>query len=309
VCRYELISVYGTWGKPIKDCWACTFVAPTQHFFLSTSNHFISKWSAPKLGWHLNEVNPNIEKYTDLWLGNDSNDNSIFVPLCGKSVDLAFLASHEKVSHVVGIDIVRVAAEQFALEHPDLSMTEVISDETSDRETCNEDRTEQSCEAVSKGDKCWPASNILRGNGITFLLGDLFDFMSMSNEEISTCTKINLPFDAIYDRASMIAIEPSRRQDYVDLLGSMLRPGGSILLVTIEKRTVAEEGAKLSGPPFSIDEEQVRQLYEGHEWVESIALLEEKNEIATDADKERWEARGVSEAYELVFLIRKKEND
>jgi thiopurine S-methyltransferase len=131
----------------------------------------------------------------------------------------------------------------------------------------------------------------------------------MSNEEISTCTKINLPFDAIYDRASMIAIEPSRRQDYVALLGSMLRPGGSILLVTIEKRTVAEEGAKLSGPPFSIDEEQVRQLYEGHEWVESIALLEEKNEIATDADKERWEARGVSEAYELVFLIRKKEND
>ena len=42
-----------------------------------------------------------------------------YLPLCGKSVDLAYLASHPTISHVVGIDPVRNAAVDFAAEeHP-----------------------------------------------------------------------------------------------------------------------------------------------------------------------------------------------
>lgn len=229
-------------------------------------------------------------------------------------MDLAHLASHSKVSHVVGIDIVRDAAEQFASEHPELSMLEYTNEGT----TCEEDERDQRiCKAASDTKECTLINgSLFRGKGITFLLGDLFDFMTMSNEDRSICisreksdsdtAKESSQFDAIYDRASMIAIEPTKRQDYTTLLGSMLRPGGSILLITIEKRTVMKEDAKLSGPPFSIDEMQVRQFYEGQDWVESISLLEEKNEINSDTDRERWMERGVSEAYELVFLIRKK---
>jgi thiopurine S-methyltransferase len=269
-----------------------------------------SQWAAPKLGWHLNDVNPLLEKYTDLWLGIDVENNSVFVPLCGKSVDLAHLASHPKVSHVVGIDIVRDAAEQFASEHPELSMLEYANEIT----TCQGDETDQSCKATSDKECSLINGSLFRGKGITFLLGDLFDFMTMSSDERLNCINRDKPdaskdssqFDAIYDRASMIAIEPTKRQDYTILLGSMLRPGGSILLITIEKRTIIKEEAKLSGPPFSIDEMQVRQFYEGLDWVESITLLEERNEINSDADAERWKERGVSEAYELVFLIRKK---
>lgn len=268
------------------------------------------KWEAPKLGWHLEGVNPNLEKYNEIWLG-DTDKNSAFVPLCGKSEDLAYLASHSKVSHVVGIDIVRDAAEQFASEHPELSMVELAGDGTT---TCAQDGAEQSCKAPSDGESALATASFFRGKNISFLLGDLFDFMGMTNDERSNCINRGLPeaeqkksqFDAIYDRASMIAIEPSKRQDYVALLGSILRPGGSILLVTIEKRTCIKEESKLSGPPFSIEEKTVRQFYERQDWVESVTLLEERNEIVTDADKERWEARGVSEAYELVFLIRKK---
>lgn len=265
------------------------------------------KWEAPKLGWHLNEVNPNLEKYSDIWLGDSDNKNSVFVPLCGKSVDLAYLASHSKVSNVVGIDIVRDAAEQFSKEHPELAMVEFTVDET-----CTQ---EESCKAAVSQDCALANASFFCGKGVTFLLGDLFDFMNMSYDQRRSCinrrasavSKENKSqFDAIYDRASMIAIEPSKRQDYVSLLNTMLRPGGSILLITIEKRICIKAESKFSGPPFSIDEKQVRQLYEGQDWVESISLLEEKNEIASDADKERWEARGVSEAYELVFLVRKK---
>ena len=257
------------------------------------------KWSAPKLGWHLDSVNPNLEKYTDLWLGGKDDNNIIFVPLCGKSVDLAYLASHSKVSHVVGIDIIRDSAEQFAKEHTDLSMAEFALNEMRD--------TEQSCTA--KKECASSKQGYFQGKGITFLIGDLFDFSSISDGvNVEHTIQKEGKFEAIYDRASMIAIEPSKRLDYIALLGSLLHPGGSILLITIEKRQVIKEGVKTSGPPFSIDEAHVRKLYEGQEWVESISLIEERNEIQTDADRERWEARGVSEAYELVFLIRKKQN-
>lgn len=45
--------------------------------------------------------------------------------MCGKSIDLAYLATHPQVSYVVGIDIVHDAVEQFMVEHPELSINEV----------------------------------------------------------------------------------------------------------------------------------------------------------------------------------------
>ena len=258
----------------------------------------------------MNGVNPHLEKYANLWLGSDDsnyNRGSIFVPLCGKTVDLVWLS---KIANVVGIDIVREAAEQFAIEHPELSMIEYQGDEMSD--ICDGD-----LQNLKSATECTLSKqSFFVGENLTFLIGNLFDFMTLSNKEMSRClnrsTKIeqssqnNSFFDAIYDRASMIAIEPSLRQDYVNLLGSMLQPGGSILLITIEKREVIRDETKISGPPFSIDESLVRLFYEGLDWVKSVTLLETQNQIITDADKEKWEARGVMEAYELVFLIRKK---
>ena len=284
---------------------------PTLSALDDVRSFWSEKWSAPKLGWHLDSVNPNLEKYTDLWLGGKA-DNNIFVPLCGKSVDLAYLALHSRVSHVVGIDIIRDSAEQFAQEHPELSLSEFTLSQRDTASDLGGDDAEQSCTATKECESS--RQSYFGGKGITFLIGDLFDIASISDDVQKVHSEHAIPkekedkFEAIYDRASMIAIEPSKRHDYISLLGSLLRPGGSILLVTIEKRQVIKEGAKSSGPPFSIDEAHVRKLYEGQEWVQSISLIEERNEIQTDADRERWEARGVSEAYELVFLIRKKQN-
>lgn len=53
-------------------------------------------------------------------------------------------------------------------------------------------------------------------------------------------------------------------------------------------------------------ESEVRQLYESQEWVESVELLEEVNDLTTDEDKERWAKKGVLELFELVFVVRKK---
>lgn len=233
-------------------------------------------------------MNPHLQKYNDLLFENDES-NRIFVPLCGKSVDMAFLATNPKVSHVVGIDIIKQAAEDFAEEHPALSMKKFQS--------------EESCDATSTG-------SIFHGDDITIIVDDLFNLLQMENEDrakyITLGSTVSYLFDSIYDRASMVAIDPSLRNDYAAYMGNILRPGGIMLLVTLDRRKVTNDAAKRDGPPFSIDESEVRQLYESQEWVDTVELLEEVNDLTSDDDKKRWEKKGVLELHELVFVIRKK---
>lgn len=240
-------------------------------------------------------MNPHLQKYTDILLlqseeedGNSTLTSRVFVPLCGKSVDLAYLSSHPKVSHVVGIDIVRTAAEEFAAEHPELLLEEEKVESNDDCANNVEGNVvEKECSSQSTISK-------FNGTSLTFLIGDLF---AVPTED---------RFDSIYDRASMIAIHPSLREDYVTLMGKLLQPGGSILLVSLDRRETTTDEAKKDGPPFSINEHEIRQLYESMSWVESVTKLEEVNDLTSDADRERWEKKGVLELYEIVFLIRKK---
>ena len=209
---------------------------------------------------------------------------------------MAFLATNPKVSHVVGIDIIKQAAEDFAEEHPALSMKKF--------------QPEESCDATSSG-------SIFHGDDITIIVDDLFNLLQMEDEDRAKYITLGSTaraedgstsylFDSIYDRASMVAIDPSLRNDYASFMGDILRPGGVMLLVTLDRRKVTNDAAKRDGPPFSIDESEVRQLYESQEWVDTVELLEEVDDLTSDDDKKRWEKKGVLELHELVFVIRKK---
>jgi thiopurine S-methyltransferase len=251
-------------------------------------------------------VNPHLQKYGDI-LVPDSESNRVFVPLCGKSVDMAYLASTERVSRVVGIDIIKQAAEEFAQDHPTLALTEF-------QLANNNVDSEQSCDAETT-----TGTSVFHGNGISIMVDDLFNVLHMPNEERakymtqgSTFSPdendsiSSYAFDSIYDRASMVAIDPSLRKEYSTQMGQLLKHNGVMLLVTLDRRKVSNDTAKREGPPFSISESEVRQLYESQEWVESVELLEEVNDLRTDEDKERWAKKGVLELFELVFVIRKK---
>lgn len=278
------------------------------------------RWSGPKLGWHKDDVNPHLKKYTDLLLGGENeegnNDNEgysarIFVPLCGKSVDLAYLASHPKITHVVGVDIVHNAAEDFASEHPEFALEQVQL-----VDACDLDKGEEECQNEN-AEKSSSASSTFHGKNLTVLIRDLFDFLSMTSDDRATCLTegsdstsssaiTEYLFDTIYDRASIVAIKPSLRKDYVTLMGDLLRPGGAILLVTLDRRKTTTDEAKKDGPPYSVDESEIRELYKSQPWVESVTLLEETDDLSTEGDRKRWEKKGVLELYEIVFLIRKK---
>lgn len=240
------------------------------------------RWVTNKLGWHKTEPHPFLIKYGSELIPHFSSDDEtclddkqqkarIFFPLCGKTVDMAFLANHERVEEVVGCDGIRKALVEFGEEHQDLGVKE----------------------APSMG-----AFERFQGKNITLLKGDLFDL-----DEIAAGGK----FDGILDRASIVAIHPDLREKYVDILGQLIKPGGTILSVTIDRREGSQEGMS-AGPPYSVDDEEIQRLYGGRDWVESVTKLEEYNEFKNEEEKSRWTMQGVDSLFELVYVIKAKAN-
>jgi len=90
---------------------------------------------------------------------------------------------------------------------------------------------------------------------MTFLVGD---FMALPTVHSSG-------FDGFYDRAALIALPPNLRKKYADTLKTLIVPGGRGLLVTIEY-----DQNEMDGPPFSVSEDMVRDLYEPHFKIEVL---------------------------------------
>lgn len=91
-----------------------------------------------------------------------------------------------------------------------------------------------------------PASS---GKGVTLVQADMFE---VTPAGLGT-------FDLIYDRAALVALEPSTRARYVSVLESLLAKDGVAFLIAF-----AYDQAKAPGPPWSVDEATVRALYADH---------------------------------------------
>jgi thiopurine S-methyltransferase len=72
-----------------------------------------ARWSRSEIGFHLAEVNPYLQQY---WPTLGLTDGArVLVPLCGKSLDLAWLAGQGY--QVVGVELAQRAVEDFFAEH------------------------------------------------------------------------------------------------------------------------------------------------------------------------------------------------
>lgn len=70
---------------------------------------WLERWENRKIGFHQGHINPYLKKH---WPGIDSKaGNNVFVPLCGKSEDLIWLAS--KGYEVTGVEFSQIAVEEF----------------------------------------------------------------------------------------------------------------------------------------------------------------------------------------------------
>jgi thiopurine S-methyltransferase len=76
-------------------------------------NFWLKRWQANEIGFHGADVQPALAKH---WSKLDAPKGArVFVPLCGKSVDMVWLASQGLM--VVGAELSEVAIDAFFAEH------------------------------------------------------------------------------------------------------------------------------------------------------------------------------------------------
>ncbi len=164
------------------------------------------RWALGEIGFHRPEPHWALDAH---WSAVSHDPEArVLVPLCGKSVDLHWLAARHR--HVTGVELDASALAAFLAEWPGGETPAARWD------------------TLSRGHR-WT-----RINGLTLVAGDFFSYASEQ------------PFDVFYDRAALIALPPSMRPAYLTHLHGLVAPGGSGLVVTFEYEQNQMDGPPFS---------------------------------------------------------------
>lgn len=203
-----------------------------------------NRWDKEQTGWHRAIYNDLLLKH---WPSiNAPSGGQVIVPLCGKSLDMLWLA--EQGYNVVGLEMVEQAVQAFFEENK----LETVSNE------------------IGKHIK-------YSSPQFTIFQGDLFDLEAGVVQA-----------DAWYDRAAMVALPNSLRENYVKQICQQTKPGASGLLITF-----AYPQEQMDGPPFALHDEDVLRFFADGFEVECL----EKIDLEDEKD------RGLSNVTSTVFKI------
>jgi len=212
-----------------------------------------SKWKKGEIGFHNDDVNVVLTRH---WKElNLPTRSRIFVPLCGKSQDMRWLA--RRGHQVVGVELSEIACTQFFGDY-DVP----FSKDRSGSFTCFESEE------------------------VRILCGDFFQ---LSAHDLGAAI-------GFWDRAALVALPPSMRADYAHKMSRLLPVGSVGLLASF---TYPQEEKK--GPPFSVSEDEVHELY-GRSF--EIERLADEDIIDTEAHfRDRW---GLSALRRQVYRLRRR---
>lgn len=171
---------------------------------------WLDKWEKQQIGFHKDGYNEKLLEHYNLL--NLKKNDTILVPLCGKTLDLIWLAS--KGLYVIGVELSELAINDFFKEN----------------------NLEFAVEEIS-GFKKYVSNNI------TLFHGDIFNLTSDITGKI----------DAIYDRASTVALPVDMRISYLKKITELNKPFNTLMVL------LEYDQSKIQGPPFSVDEEFIRE--------------------------------------------------
>ena len=208
-----------------------------------------ARWHQGEIGWHQDEINVHLqEQWSRLGVSPGAR---VFVPLCGKTLDLLWLAGQGH--RVLGVEISVLAVDAFFVDN---GLIPEIAEE--------------------------PPFLRYRVDELEILCGDFFH---LTPAHLGGVT-------AVFDRASLIAMPPEMRPGYAEHLRSILQPESKVLLVTLEY-----DQMEMSGPPFSVQDDEVSGLLgEGFR----IARLADLDVLA---ENERFRQRGLTRLSERVYAL------
>ena len=186
------------------------------------SKFWQQRWQEGRIGFHKSDVNPELIKYfSNIALPVGSQ---VLVPLCGKSIDMVWLACAGY--DVVGIELVESAVQAFFAEQ---NITPTITELTSTADKSTLKRYQGQ----------------LAGQTITLWAADIFALSTIDIGDI----------DAVYDRAALIALPANMRADYSRHIVKLINNAPQLLI------TLNYDQSKKDGPPFSITQQQLHQYY------------------------------------------------
>ena len=215
------------------------------------SSFWHERWQKGDIGFHRDTPHPSLEQH---WHSLAVAAPAIvFVPLCGKSLDMAWLAG--KGYRVRGVELSQIAIDDFF---------------------AGQDLTPAT---RSEG-----PFTVSKAGPFELWCGDLFALPSTALDDV----------DAIYDRASLIALPPPTQAAYAKWLSTTLGTA-PILLISL-----AYNETEMNGPPFSIPEQQIRRLF-----ADSFQLDVLSNKEVLD-DNPGLRKRGLSAITETVYRVRRK---
>lgn len=156
------------------------------------------RWQTNETGWHEKAANPLLLKhFPSLSLPNASR---LFVPLCGKSLDVGWLLAQGY--HVAGAELSELAVTQLFAQ---LGMEPIISE--------------------------IGLLKHYRGTKLDVFVGDIFQ---LTHEVLSSIGKIN----AVYDRAALVALPPDMRIRYTAHLQAITATAPQLLICYEYDQTV-----------------------------------------------------------------------
>ena len=177
--------------------------------------HWEKLWDVRDIGFHQNQVHSDLRKHENFLKPNCR----VYVPLCGKTIDLVYLA--DQGHEVVGSELVERAVKEF-FDEQKLEYS-VAKDKVTDIPVYR---------AFSKN--------------IRIYQGDFFALTSIAIGK----------FDAIWDRASIVAINKEDRIKFANVLKELMTPTCKSL-INILKIT----GKNYVGPPHSMNKNDVENLF------------------------------------------------
>jgi len=200
------------------------------------------RWQEGRIGFNQSTVNPLlIAHFNRLNLPTGSR---VFVPLCGKSIDMVWLATQGY--DVVGIELVETAVQEFFAKQN----IEPTIYQQADNPTI----------------KCYQSQ--LSGQTITLWVANIF---ALTAKDVGS-------IDAVYDKAALIALPTDMRVRYSEqvrkLSSDTSKADGANNDITPQLLlTLNYDQRKKNGPPFSINADQLERYYGDHYQIGELASV------------------------------------
>lgn len=244
------------------------------------------RWALKRTSWHLENVNPHLKHHLEQLIDPKASvaggmGPRVLVPLCGKTVDMVYLS--RQGYRVVGVEGVRKAVEEFAEEfglRVPTAKGPTMHVNFPPEVDAQRFRGHAVLISAAEQSRREPPPPVILLEG---------DFLELGEVE----AKALVPFEAAFDRGSLVAVEPDDRPRYAKALTHLMASGGRILLVAVEHDGFGQK----KGPPFQVAEADVRHLFGSNFHIQRLGTV--------DALDESLRERGASRFEESVYLLTK----